>query len=118
MIVGGVAVEYVAGGWFGEAGAGAESWHTDSIYHTYRWQAGVFFTLEILFDDSDTWSPAYWMQDGMLAMVEIVMGVRAEFPEQVNINNITSLAQAEKVAGFKLLVPSVVPEGFIFTRAV
>lgn len=119
MTVGGVGVEYVAGAWFGAAGASTESWHTDSIYHTFRWQEGdFFFTLEILFDDSDTWSPAYWTKDGMLAMVEIVMGVRAEFPEQININNLTSLDQAEKVAGFDLLVPSVLPEGFVFSRAV
>jgi hypothetical protein len=117
--LGGLPVEYVAGSWYGENGAEAETWHPDSIHHTFRWQQGdFFFTLEILFDSANTWSPAYWTQDGMLAMVEIAMGTRAEYPEQVNLNNLTSIAQAELAAGFDLLVPSTLPEGFVFSRAV
>jgi len=119
MAIGGVSVEFVEGSWFGEAGADVETWHTNSIHHTFRWQEGNFyFSLEILFDDSDTWSPAYWTKDGMLAMVEIAMDVRTEFPEQININNLTSIGQAEEAASFDLLVPSVLPEGFVFSRAV
>ncbi|MBN2145961.1 MAG: hypothetical protein JW726_01190 [Anaerolineales bacterium] len=119
MTVGGFEVEYVVGTWFGGIGANAESWHPDSIFHTFRWQEGdIVFTLEILFDDSDTWSPAYWTMDGMLAMLEIVIGIRSEFPVQININYLTSVEQAEEVSGLDLLVPSALPEGFVFTRGV
>ena len=119
MTLGGVLVEYVGGSWYGEAGAGAETWHPDSIHHTFRWQQGdFFFSLEILFDNNDTWSPAYWTRDGMLAMVEIAMGARTDFPEAINLNNLTSIAQAEQAAGFDLLVPATLPEGFVFSRAV
>lgn len=51
-------------------------------------------------------------------MVEIIMGLHTEYPAQLNLNNITSIKQAEQIAGFDLLVPSVIPEGFVFTRAV
>jgi hypothetical protein len=119
MTVGGVSVEFVEGSWFGEAGAEAETWQTNSIHHTFRWQQGDFyFTLEILFDDADTWSPAYWNRDAMLALIEIVLGVRAEFPQQINLNNLTSIEQAESAAGFDLLAPVALPEGFVFSRAV
>ena len=90
-----------------------------AMFHTYHWQAGEFyFSLVFMFDESDTWSPAYWTRDGMLAMIEIVMGVRSEFPEQLNYNNLTSIVQAEAAAGFDILAPAVLPEGFVFTRAV
>ena len=114
-----IPVEYVKGGWFGAVGSGIETWHTDSVYHTYRWQVGeTYFSLVFMFDDTDTWSPAYWTRDGMFAMAEIIMGVRAEFPEQVNYNNLTNLAQVESVLGYDLLLPTILPEGFVFTRAI
>jgi hypothetical protein len=119
LTLGDTPVEYVEGGWFGAPGSGAETWQADSIFHTFRWQAGEFyFSLVFMFDESDTWSPAYWTRDGMRAMIEIVMGVRSAFPEQVNYNNLSSIAQAEAAAGFDLLAPAVLPEGFVFTRAV
>jgi hypothetical protein len=117
LTIAGVPVEYVRGTWLNTPDANTETWHSDSIYHTYRWQAGdSYFTLEILFDDQDTWSPAYWTPDGMRAMVEIVMGARTEFPAQVNFNNLASLDQAQAAAGFELLVPAALPEGFVFSR--
>jgi hypothetical protein len=119
LTVGDIAVEYVKGGWSGDSGLGIETWGADSIMHTFHWQDGdLYFTLVFMFDDSDTWSPAYWTKDGMQAMIEIITGQRAEFPEQVNYNNITSIAQAEEIVGFELLVPSVLPEGFVFTHVV
>jgi hypothetical protein len=53
----------------------------------------------------------------MLAMLEVMMGVSYEFPEQVNIINLTSIEQAEQVSGIDLLAPTVLPEGFIFSHA-
>ena len=118
LTVGDTPVEYVRGGWFGEPGSGTESWSSGSIYHTYRWQAGDFYyALVFMFDEFDTWSSAYWTREGMIAMLEIILGLRADFPEQVNYNNLTSLEQAEEIAGYDLLVPSVLPEGFVFSRA-
>jgi hypothetical protein len=119
MTIGGIEVEYVGGSWYDDPDSKTESWHSDSIFHTFRWLEGDFyFTLEILFDESDTWSPAYWTRDGMLAIMEVILGLRAEFPELVNYNNLTSIDQAEEAAGFELLIPSVLPDGFVFTRAV
>lgn len=119
MIVGGIEVEYVGGSWFNDSSSDAETWHRDSIFHTFRWLEGdLYFSLEILFDDSDTWSPAYWTEDGMLAMVELMIGVRSEFPEWINFNNLTSIDLAEELAGFELLVPSILPQRFVFSRAV
>lgn len=115
--LGDLQVEYVDGGWFGEPGSGVETWSSGSIYHTFRWQEGDFyFAMVFMFDDADTWSPAYWTKEDMLAMVEVVMGLRTEDPQQVNYNNLTSISQAEQVAGFKLLVPATLPEGFVLTR--
>jgi hypothetical protein len=119
MTIAGIEVEYVGGAWTSDAGDNAETWDSNSIFHTFHWQQGeLYFTLVFLFDDSDTWSPAFWTKDGMLTMIEVIMGSRAEYPGQVNYNNLTNIDQAEEVAGFDLLVPSILPEGFSFTRAV
>lgn len=119
FFIGDILVEYVTGSWLDDSSGETETWHSDSIFHTFRWQEGkTFFALEILFDESDTWSPAYWTQDSMQAMLELAIGARSEFPEQINLNYLTSLEQAEAVAGFSLLAPTRLPENFIFSRAV
>jgi hypothetical protein len=119
LMVGEVAVEYVKGGWADTPAQGVETWAPDQPFHTFRWQQGdYYYNLMFLFDDSDTWSPAYWTKAGMLAMIEVITGQRTNFPQQVNYNNITSIAQAEEIAGFDLLVPSILPEGFAFIRAI
>jgi hypothetical protein len=84
--------------------------------HTFRWQAGpYYFTLQ--FWVGDTWSPAYLTRDDMIAMLEVVMGVRESFPERTNLNSLVSVEDAEAAAGFNLLAPAVLPEGFIFSHA-
>ena len=61
LILGGIPVEYVKGGWFGASGSAVETWHADAVFHTFHWQADEFYyTLVFMFDESDTWSPAYW----------------------------------------------------------
>jgi len=107
----------VGGSWFNDEDGSSETWQPASIFHTFRWMEGeTYFTLEILFDDNDTWSPAYWTEEGMLALVEIVMGARADFPATINLNYLTSIEQAEEVSGLDLLAPALLPEGFIFAR--
>ncbi len=119
LTIGGMVVEYVGGSWFNDASGDTETWQPASIFHTFCWmEGGAYFTLEILFDDNDTWSPAYWTEDGMSAMVEIVMGLRDDFPALLNANYLLSVEQAEQISGLDLLAPAVLPEGFIFARGV
>lgn len=119
LTVDGKTVEYVHGSWFGPDGSPVESWQPNSIFHTFRWQDGDdYFALEVLFDETDTWSPAYWTREGMTAMIELVMGVRTDFPAQVNYNNLKNISEAEKLAGFHILQPQTLPEGYALDRAV
>ncbi len=115
--VGDTMVEAVNGSWFSAAGSNQVEWFNDGPFHTYRWQQdGFTFTLEFLVDD--TFSPAYLTKDDMQAVVEMVIGTRSELPEKVNINNLASVEAVEQVAGFQLLAPTLLPEGFVLERAV
>lgn len=112
-------VEMVEGSWFTAAGADLEQkWAADAPVHTFRWQQdGFTFTLE--FWINEVFSPAYLEPEDMQAMVEVAMGKRAAFPtypQRLDLQNL-SLEQAQEQAGYKVVAPALLPEGFIFSRA-
>jgi len=115
--VGDITVETVNGSWFSSAGSNQEEWINNAPTHTFRWQQeGFTFTLQFLV--GNTFSPAYLSKDDVQAVVEIVIGTRSELPEKVNLNNLTSVEEVEQVAGFQLLAPTLLPEGFVLGQAV
>lgn len=111
-------VEMVEGSWFTAAGTDQQQWAADAPVHTFRWQQdGFIFTLE--FWINETFSPAYLEPKDMQAMVEVAMGKRAAFPtypQRLDLQNLT-LEQAQEQAGYTLVAPALIPEGFIFSRA-
>jgi len=115
----GTPVEMVEGTWFTAAGGDLqETWAADAPVHTFRWQQdGFTFTLE--FWVNETFSPAYLEPEDMQAMVEVAMGKRTAFPtypQRLYLQNL-SLEQAQEQAGYTLVAPALLPEGFIFSRA-
>lgn len=114
----GVAVEVVDGSWFTAAGADRQQWQAGAPVHSFRWQQdGFYFELE--FWVNETFSPAYLEPDDMQAMVEVAMGKRDAFPDyplRLDLQNL-SIAQAEEQAGFDVLAPAILPEGFAFIHA-
>jgi hypothetical protein len=115
--IGGTAVEYVSGMWFSGVGSDTEQWISGQPVHTFIWQeADFYFTLQFLVDE--TFSPAYLSQQDMTTEIEAVMGLRTSWPDKVNLNYLTSYDAVEKAAGFDILTPSVLPEGFIFNYGV
>ncbi len=114
----GMPVEVVQGSWFTAAGESKPQWAADAPVHTFRWQQdGFTFTLE--FWVNEVFSPAYLEPADMQAMVEVAMGKRAAFPtypQRLDLQNL-SLEQAQEQAGYPVAAPSLLPEGFIFSRA-
>lgn len=115
--VGGRSVEVISGIWWeGAPGSGVEEWVDDSPVHTFRWEEdGVYITVQFWIQDA--FSPAYLTEEDMLTMIEVVMGARETFPVGTNLNNLRSIAEAEEVAGYAILEPTVLPEGFTFQYA-
>lgn len=115
--VGDITVEAVNGSWFSAAGSNQEEWINNAPVHTFRWQQdGFTFTLQFLV--GDTFSSAYLSKDDMQAVVETVIGTLSAFPESMNLNNLASVEEVEQAAGFQLLAPTLLPEGFALERAV
>jgi hypothetical protein len=115
--VGDIPVESVSGTWLNELGSDVEEWVTGVPVQTFRWrQDGFYFALNIRVDDR--FSPAYLSEDDMRALLEVIMGIRSALPEDINLNNLTSVEEAEKAAGFHLLAPAFIPEGFTLERVV
>ena len=114
--VGTTVVEWVNGSWFASPGAVQEEWDLNAPIHTFRWQQGDFyFTLQFWINDS--FSPAYLSVEDMQALIEIIIGTRATFPEKLDLNNLTSVEEAERATGFNILEPSILPEGYRFSHA-
>jgi hypothetical protein len=115
--VGDVMVEHVAGMWFAVTGASWETWDPNTPLHTFRWEEdGFYFTLQFVV--GETFSPAYLSQQNMVAVIEVLMGLRTSMPDEVNLNYLTSYDAVAEAAGFDILTPSVLPEGFVFSHAV
>lgn len=115
MEIGGIPVEYVNGTWLAAAGSVTEQWIAGQSVNTFHWQSGGFYyTLQFWVDD--TFSPAYLSKQDMITEIEIVMGLRTSWPDKVNLNNLTSYEDVERAAGFDILTPSVLPEGFVLSH--
>jgi hypothetical protein len=115
--VGDILVEAISGFWFSADGSNQLEWIEDASSHTFRWQQdGFTFTLQFMI--GDTFSPAYLTEDDMQAVVEIIVGNGSELPTGLNLNNLKSVEEVEQVAGFQLLAPTILPEGFVLERAV
>jgi hypothetical protein len=115
--MGDILVEVASGSWYSSTGSNQLEWIDDASAHTFRWQQDSFiFTLQFLV--GDTFSPAYLTKEDMQAVVEVVVGVRSELPTKVDLNNLKSVEEVEQVAGFQLLAPTLLPEGFVLERAV
>lgn len=115
--IGGVLVEYVQGIWFAAPGAASEQWDSAAEVHTFRWQSGEY-AYSLFFGLNETFSPAYLTESQMLALVEVLLGARAALPVALNLNNLESIAALEQAAGFDILAPALIPEGFVFERGV
>lgn len=115
--IGDVLVEVVTGSWFSADGSNQLEWINDASDHTFRWQQDGF-TFTVQFMIGDTFSPAYLTEDDMQAVVEILIGKRSELPTKIDLNNLKSVEEVEQVAGFQLLVPTILPEGFVLERVV
>ncbi len=115
--VGNITVEAVTGSWFSTVGSNQEEWMNNAPVHTFRWQQeGYTFTLQFLV--GDTFSPAYLSGEDMQAVVELVIGTRSALIDKVNLNDLAGFEEVEQAAGFKLLAPSLLPEGFVLDQAV
>lgn len=115
--VGDITVEAVNGSWYSAAGSNQEEWINNAPVYTFRWQQdGFTFTLQFLV--GDTFSPAYLSKDDVQAVVEMVIGTRSALPEKVNLNNLSSIEEAEQIAGFNLLAPTILPDGFVLGQIV
>jgi hypothetical protein len=115
--IGNTTVESVSGSWFSPASSNNEKWISDAPIHTFRWQKdGFYFTLQ--FWVNDTFSPAYLSEDNIREMVETFLGTRAALSEKLNLNNLKSQEEIKLASGMEVLTPTVLPEGFVFSRAV
>ena len=117
IIIGDVEVEEVSGTWFPAAGSDQQEWISSDNVHTYRWQKNnMYYSLHFL--TNEPYSPAYLSSDDMENIVEMAVGIRKELPETVNLNDLNSIEEAEKISGFSLLAPGLLPEDFVLERVV
>jgi hypothetical protein len=109
--VGDYPAEYVQGHWELNTDTFVSTWSPDGFSQTLRWKEGQHW-FEIAQTD------AYWLKPGMAQLVALAESMTygtAAYQRQINPDDITSIKDAETLAGFDLLEPGLVPEGFHMT---
>lgn len=105
--------EYIKGSYFGDQGI----WNSDSGASFLRWQHDdMLYTISLVVNSSLAASKANLSKETLLTMAEnLTEDTTKKFA--FDPSHINDLEVAEKLAGFKLLVPTVLPQGYQFDFA-
>jgi hypothetical protein len=111
--VGTFPAEYVQGDYFPSSYYKVAAWSNDNINQRLRWREG-----ERWFEISE-WG-GYWLKvdaESLVAMAESLTYAPGTYQRRLNPNYLTTIKDAETVAGFNLLEPGLLPDQFTFTGA-
>lgn len=104
--------EYVKGGWSYSAKDNIQRWSTDTNLQTLRWQEGnILFTISVIgFGDKITLDKQSLVNlaASMNATTEPAVAQPSQKPEIKHV----SIPEAEKLAGFQIVQPSWLPDGY------
>jgi len=105
--------EYVQGSYYGDGGA----WNADSGASFLRWQHDdILYTISAVVNLSSVTSKTALTKESLLAMAEnLTDDLSAQ--QSVDTSHINNLENAERLAGFKILVPTALPAGYQFDFA-
>lgn len=113
----GYPIAYVEGAWVFTRPAGMMEWEGETNFHTYRWEEeGIIHNLSFVYDDSDSKSPAWLSEQIQKEIIEGVLGLRTSFSPDVFLNRVADLETLEKLAGFKVMTPAYLPDGYALGR--
>lgn len=113
--VGGNDGEYVRGIFVVKPGATSATWQADGPVRRLRWREGdVLFQIRL---DGHVARVEWLEKDTMIALAESLVYKTNTTEGQLRADYLTSVKDAEALAGFDLLEPMVLPEGFSFKYA-
>lgn len=112
VLVGNDQAEYVQGSYFGDQG----DWDKNSGASFLRWQHDdMLYTISAVVNPASAAGGAL-SKESLLALAENLTDDLA-LPQPVDPDHIENLADAEKLAGFRLLIPEALPPGYQFDFA-
>lgn len=113
--VGGHDGEYVRGTFAVEPGATSATWWADGPVRRLRWREGdVLFEIRL---DGHVAVVEYLEKDTIIQLAESLAYTPTVAEGQLRADYLTSVKDAETLAGFDLLEPTILPEGFAFKYA-
>ena len=106
--------EYVRGMFAVKPGATLATWQADGAVRRLRWHEGnMLFEIRL---DGHVAYVEYLEKDTMIALAERLIYTPATL-EHLRADYLTSVEDAETLAGFDLLEPTILPKGFTFKYA-
>lgn len=115
--IGAVSGEYVKGAFFHEGGDPVSQWQTNANTQSLRWEAeGIRYTLWM--SGSPDSPQGALDQASLVHLANSLTGEIALLPTQPVVEAPKTAAQVAQEAGFSLLEPAWLPQGFWFDRAI
>lgn len=115
VLVNGQPAEYVEGYFAADAGANTVYWHDDMGVARLRWKEGErWFSLEKY---GDPYPIEYLDKNGLIALAESLEYSPLPAPAVLDPEYLTSIQDAEILAGFDIQEPALLPAGFAFQYA-
>ena len=115
--IGDVSGEYVKGAFFHEGGDPVSQWETNANIQSLRWEAeGIRYTLWM--SGSPDFPKEALDQASLVRLAGSLTAEIALLPTQPVVEAPKTAAQAAQEAGFSLLEPAWLPQGFWFDRAI
>jgi len=107
--------EYVRGAFVVKPGAASAAWQADSPVQRLRWREGdVLFEIRL---DGEVWRVEYLEKDTLVALAESLVYKPNLAEDQLRADYLTRVEDAEALAGFDVLEPTMLPEDFSFNHA-
>ncbi len=115
--VGSASGEYVKGSYNSNGGDTVAKWDPNSDIQSLRWEdQGVLYTLSV---SGSTDFPQYALdKNGMIRMAISLTGERTKLAAQPTVEVPKTAAEVQEQAGFQVIEPAWLPEGYRFERAI
>jgi hypothetical protein len=103
--------EYLAGSYYGDDG----SWNSESGASTLRWKQGdIVYTISVVQSNANS-------DTAFIAERETIIGLASslttDLTQQLNLLRLTSITDTQHLAGFDIVEPGNLPEGYQFSFA-
>lgn len=116
ILIKGVTGEYVKGGYFHLGGDTETHWDPSAELQSLRWEEnGILYSITLT--GSNDFTPQMLDKTGLTKLATSLTDQVTPIANELDVVEMKSISEAEQEAGFKVIEPSWIPEGYLFKYA-